>query len=97
MIFENTCPYLLLQAALPDKTPKYSTISQNLRGNVALPHLLAAFSHPQIQYPSFFFLETAEHVTLSHRQEDFSRSLSSIREEILRKEIPWGHSTTKFF
>jgi hypothetical protein len=46
MIFENTsCPHLLLHAALPDKTPKYSFLSQNLCGNAAPPHFLAASSH----------------------------------------------------
>jgi hypothetical protein len=62
MIFENTSfPHLLLHAALPDKTPKYSFLSQNLCGNAALPHFLAAFSHPRIINGIIpFILETGQ-------------------------------------
>jgi hypothetical protein len=69
MIFENiSCPHLLLQAALPDKTPKYSFLSQNLCGNAAPPHFLAASSHPPISIPLFLSSKKrAEHVPLSHR------------------------------
>jgi hypothetical protein len=85
MIFENTsCPHLLLHAALPNKTHKYSFLSQNLCGNVAPPHFLAAISHPPISSRN-----RAEH-SRSPIDRSMSLALSSIREEILRKEIPRG-------
>jgi hypothetical protein len=69
MIFENpSFPHLLLHAALPDKTPKYSFLSQNLCGNAATPHFLAAFSHSPISSRN-----KAEH---SHSLSPIDRSMS---------------------